>query len=76
MAIIDDILAGITDRAKIVVEPDRAAAIKSAVESMKADDCLILAGKGHENYQIIGTKKRPFDDKKCVKQCLKEVYGP
>jgi UDP-N-acetylmuramoyl-L-alanyl-D-glutamate--2,6-diaminopimelate ligase len=58
------------------VEPDRAIAIKLAVKSMNADDCLILAGKGHENYQIIGTKKHPFDDKTCVKQSLKEVYGP
>jgi UDP-N-acetylmuramoyl-L-alanyl-D-glutamate--2,6-diaminopimelate ligase len=76
LSIIDDILEGITDRAKIVVEPDRAVAIKRAVTAMNTDDCLILAGKGHENYQIIGTKKHPFDDKTCVKHCLKEVYGP
>jgi UDP-N-acetylmuramoyl-L-alanyl-D-glutamate--2,6-diaminopimelate ligase len=76
MAIIEDILAGIVDRTKIVVEPDRAIAIKLAVKSMNTDDCLILAGKGHENYQIIGTKKNPFDDKKYVKQCLEGVYSP
>jgi UDP-N-acetylmuramoyl-L-alanyl-D-glutamate--2,6-diaminopimelate ligase len=76
LAIIDEILVGITDHAKIVVEPDRAVAIKQAVIAMDTDDCLILAGKGHENYQIIGTKKHPFDDKTCVKQCLKEIYGP
>jgi len=76
LIIIDDILNGITDRTRIVVEPDRAAAIKQAVTSMNPQDCLIIAGKGHENYQIIGTKKNPFDDKSCVRQCLKEVYGP
>jgi UDP-N-acetylmuramoyl-L-alanyl-D-glutamate--2,6-diaminopimelate ligase len=75
LAIINDILKGINNSAKTAVEPDRAAAIKLAIESMSADDCLLIAGKGHENYQIIGTKKRAFDDKTCVRQCLKEVYG-
>ena len=75
LAIINDILKGINNSTKTAVEPDRAAAIKLAIESMSVDDCLLIAGKGHENYQIIGTKKRAFDDKTCVRQCLKEVYG-
>jgi UDP-N-acetylmuramoyl-L-alanyl-D-glutamate--2,6-diaminopimelate ligase len=75
LTIIEDILKGVGDRAKIAVESDRAAAIKQAIVSMAADDCLLIAGKGHENYQIIGTKKRAFDDITCVRQCLKEVYG-
>jgi UDP-N-acetylmuramoyl-L-alanyl-D-glutamate--2,6-diaminopimelate ligase len=75
LAIIDDIIKGIRDRTRIAVEPDRAAAIRKAIKAMGVDDCLIIAGKGHENYQIIGTKKNPFDHKQCVRQCLKEVYG-
>jgi len=76
LAIIGDILEGMKDRSRVRVEPDRAAAIRMAITAMSTDDCLIIAGKGHENYQIIGTKKHPFDDKTCVRQSLKEVCGP
>jgi UDP-N-acetylmuramoyl-L-alanyl-D-glutamate--2,6-diaminopimelate ligase len=75
-SIIGEILEGVRDRSRVRVEPDRAAAIRMAIAAMNTDDCLIIAGKGHENYQIIGTKKHPFDDRICVRQSLKEVYGP
>ena len=74
-AIIEDILQGVGDRSRVSVEPDRAAAIKLAILAMGHNDCLVIAGKGHENYQIIGTQKRDFDDKLCVRQCLKEIFG-
>jgi UDP-N-acetylmuramoyl-L-alanyl-D-glutamate--2,6-diaminopimelate ligase len=73
-AIIDDISEGITDNAHVMVEPDRAEAIKLAVTSMENDDCLIIAGKGHEDYQIIGTAKKPFDDKVHVLGSIKELF--
>lgn len=44
------------------VELERRAAIRLAVEGLKDDDVLVIAGKGHENYQIVGTEKRRFDD--------------
>jgi UDP-N-acetylmuramoyl-L-alanyl-D-glutamate--2,6-diaminopimelate ligase len=48
---------------RVLVEPDRAAAIARAIASAGADDTVLIAGKGHEDYQIIGTTKRHFDDR-------------
>jgi UDP-N-acetylmuramoyl-L-alanyl-D-glutamate--2,6-diaminopimelate ligase len=74
-SIIEDILKGIPDRTKIIAEPDRRKAICQAIRYMAVDDSLLIAGKGHEDYQIIGTRKISFDDRECVRRCLKEVYG-
>lgn len=62
--ILDDILAGFPPavRKRVMVEPDRRAAIRGAISTLNAGDVLLLAGKGHENYQIIGTQRLPFDD--------------
>lgn len=49
---------------------DRRAAIAHAVEIAQPDDVLLLAGKGHETYQVIGTEKVPFDEKEIVEQML------
>lgn len=75
LSIIEDIVKGVTDRTKILLEPDRETAICQAIRTMARDDCLVIAGKGHEDYQIIGTTKIAFDDRVCIRQCLKEVYG-
>jgi UDP-N-acetylmuramoyl-L-alanyl-D-glutamate--2,6-diaminopimelate ligase len=71
-AIIEDILAGFSDRTskRLIVEPDRATAIRLAIEEAKPNDMVLLAGKGHENYQIIGSQKRHFSD---VEEVLKIV---
>jgi len=45
------------------VEADRAHAIAYAVSSARQGDIILIAGKGHEDYQIIGTEKRSFDDR-------------
>jgi UDP-N-acetylmuramoyl-L-alanyl-D-glutamate--2,6-diaminopimelate ligase len=74
-AIIDNILEGITGDTDIMVEPDRNEAIRLGISSMSADDCLIIAGKGHEDYQIIGQVKKPFDDKISAEKNLKEIFG-
>lgn len=71
-AIIEDIMSGIKDTTRVLQEPDRGKAICHAVKAMKPDDCLVIAGKGHEDYQIIGTRKTSFDDRECVRRCLKE----
>jgi len=63
-AIIAEIVAGIPAdrRARVHVQPDRAAAIAAAVAAARTGDIVLIAGKGHEDYQIIGTEKRHFDD--------------
>ncbi|MGZ3476167.1 MAG: UDP-N-acetylmuramoyl-L-alanyl-D-glutamate--2,6-diaminopimelate ligase, partial [Polyangiales bacterium] len=59
-AIIAQILAGMSGNPR--VERDRAKAIELALADAGPDDVVLVAGKGHEDYQIIGTEKRPFDD--------------
>ena len=63
-AIIADILTGFSDTKQphILVESDRAEAIGLAVSIARRGDIILLAGKGHEDYQIIGTEKRHFSD--------------
>lgn len=64
-SILDDIERGMgrAPRRRIL---DRREAIRFAVESASADDLVLLAGKGHETYQIWGTEKRPFDEREIV----------
>ncbi|RDU57364.1 UDP-N-acetylmuramoyl-L-alanyl-D-glutamate--2,6-diaminopimelate ligase [Helicobacter sp. MIT 99-5507] len=61
--IIDDILVGIKNKDKVVVEADRAKAIALALSELKNDEILLILGKGDETYQIIGEEKIPFSDK-------------
>ena len=56
-----------------VVEPDRARAIAAAIGAARAGDCVVLAGKGHEDYQIVGTTKLPFDDRAEARRVLAEM---
>lgn len=69
-AIINDVLAGFVDGQPLVVNADRAAAIHEAVSLAQPDDVVLIAGKGHETYQIIGTDKQHFDDAEVVQQAL------
>jgi len=64
-SILDDMIAGLdaSTRAGITVEPDRRAAIQLAIHEAALDDTVLLAGKGHEDYQIIGEQKIHFDDR-------------
>jgi UDP-N-acetylmuramoyl-L-alanyl-D-glutamate--2,6-diaminopimelate ligase len=63
-SIIDEILTGMNDGggAKVLRESDRRAAIALAVREAKAGDTIVIAGKGHENYQILGDETIHFDD--------------
>lgn len=72
-AIIAEIAAGIEDTSRLAIEPDRTRAIRLGIETMRPDDCLLIAGKGHETYQIIGDRKIPFDDKAVVRSILEEL---
>jgi len=62
--IIDDILMGFeaTQRRKVHIQPDRRTAVADAIAMAETGDIVLLAGKGHENYQIIGQEKVEFDD--------------
>ena len=69
--IINDIVKDLKgDNFEIVYGRDKA--IKKGVLSLKENDILLILGKGHENYQIIGTEKRHFSDKEEVLKALKE----
>jgi UDP-N-acetylmuramoyl-L-alanyl-D-glutamate--2,6-diaminopimelate ligase len=70
--IVDDILAGITDRRRVTVELDRAGAIQQAVAEADAGDVVAVLGKGHENYQIMGTEKVPFSDRTTSEGALEQ----
>ncbi len=69
-SIIESILGGITQKSKVQVEVDRATAIQMAVEAAGIDDILVVAGKGHETYQILRDRTIDFDDRMVVKTAL------
>ncbi|MFO0962958.1 MAG: UDP-N-acetylmuramoyl-L-alanyl-D-glutamate--2,6-diaminopimelate ligase [Phycisphaerales bacterium] len=71
-SIIDEILTGRPAGATVPVQrqADRARAIELAVGEARAGDIVIIAGKGHEDYQIIGTEKRSFDDRLVARAAL------
>jgi UDP-N-acetylmuramoyl-L-alanyl-D-glutamate--2,6-diaminopimelate ligase len=71
--ILTDILLGISDHIKPIVESDRASAIKIAIEMAKSGDGVLIAGKGHEDYQILGTEKIHFDDREEARKVLKSI---
>ena len=58
---------------KVIV--DRREAIRFALEHAQPDDVIVLAGKGHEDYQIIGTTKHPFDERVIVREILETISG-
>jgi UDP-N-acetylmuramoyl-L-alanyl-D-glutamate--2,6-diaminopimelate ligase len=68
--IVAEILAGIADGAPVVVEHDRALAIRLALQRSVPDDVVLVAGKGHEDYQIYGKVRRPFADQAIVTAAL------
>jgi len=59
-------------RATKIIEPDRKKAIESAIKTAAGDDIVLIAGKGHETYQIIGTQKFNFSDKDIAQECLRK----
>ena len=63
VAIVADILAGLADPGRARVERDRAAAIGMALAGARPGDVVLVAGKGHEEVQIVGTEQRPFSDR-------------
>ena len=76
--ITNDILEGVRGIAKLgsyLLEPDRRKAIGLAVNMANPGDVVIVAGKGHEDYQIIGVEKLPFDDTKEALEAIRHSCG-
>ena len=72
-SIVEDILGGVQEPQKVKVELDRARCIQHAVEALSQEGILLVAGKGHEDYQIYGTEKRRFCDKETVMKVLEQA---
>ena len=75
-AIIEGILAGVPSREHVDVEPDRGAAIRLIIDRAGAEDIVLIAGKGHEDYQIVGDSKRHFDDREEAAAALSARVAP
>lgn len=75
LAILREIRVGVANSGGVAVEeiPDREAAIRAALERMEAGDICLVAGKGHENYQIVGAQKRHFSDVETSAKVLQEL---
>ena len=72
LAIMNDVLVGIRRKdTPCLVEPDRAAAIRRAIEEARPGDILILAGKGHETYQVLKDRTIAFDDRVVAREVLR-----
>jgi len=77
---IDAILAGMGSAARdgsgrVRVDPDRRKAIEAAIASAEAGDAVVIAGKGHETYQIIGDRVTHFDDRDVARETLARVLS-
>ncbi len=76
--IMEEILAGVSDRDRVIVQVDRREAIFEAVRTARSGDLVLIAGKGHEDYQIIadsaapgGTRKVHFDDREVAAEACR-----
>jgi UDP-N-acetylmuramoyl-L-alanyl-D-glutamate--2,6-diaminopimelate ligase len=70
-AIVADILKGLAHPDQVTVERDRAAAIARAIAESDAGDVVLIAGKGHEDYQIVGAERRSFSDREQAQLALR-----
>jgi UDP-N-acetylmuramoyl-L-alanyl-D-glutamate--2,6-diaminopimelate ligase len=77
LAIIDEIVAGIPEEraGTVLIEPDRRRAIRIALAEAHPGDTVVIAGKGHEQGQIVGDQRVPFDDRTVAEEELGELRG-
>lgn len=73
--IVEDVLAGLSDTVGVIAKVERGEAIELAIAQAGADDCILLAGKGHEDYQILADKTIDFSDLEVATQCLQRRGG-
>jgi len=74
-AIVADIRSGLPQGAKATVIHDRATAIRHALASAATDDVVLVAGKGHEDYQIVGAERRAFSDRAVIRAFRASAAG-
>ena len=74
-AILDDMVAGVGDAHNYLRITERGEAIRTAAMLAKAGDIILIAGKGHEDYQIIGTEKHHFDDREQVTLAFEHTHN-
>ena len=74
-AIAAGIGAGIPADKPFRIELDRARAIREALNEARENDVVVIAGKGHEDYQVYGQERRPFSDQKVVRATLAALPG-
>jgi len=70
--IVNDILSGMKNKNNIIVEIDRFKAIQQAIDFAKDEDIVLIAGKGHEDYQILSDEIIDFNDREITKDLLKK----
>jgi len=73
-AIIEEIRKGFTTEAGVLIEVDRRKAIERAISTMNPGDLLVIAGKGHETYQLMGSERFPFDDAQEALESLTRIF--
>lgn len=75
--IVDEVMTGVPEQMRCYTESivDRREAIHAAIRATRTNDVVLIAGKGHEDYQIIGTMKRPFDDRQIAHDALESVHS-
>ena len=73
LAIIAEIVAGTVSGRGVTTEPDRRAAIRAALARARPGDVVLVAGKGHETYQVIGARREHFDDREEIERFLREA---
>ena len=71
-SIANDIVAGFNDTTNVLIEPQREAAIRLCLDKAEANDIIIVAGKGHEDYQIIGSQKTNYNERDVVARLQQE----
>jgi UDP-N-acetylmuramoyl-L-alanyl-D-glutamate--2,6-diaminopimelate ligase len=76
LRILEDVVQGIPDGVDRVVESDRGVAIAQTIAEADAADLVLVAGKGHEDYQILGTEKVHFDDREEAQKALRRRLQP
>lgn len=74
-SIISDILSGMDKESEFAVIPDRADAIRYAIRYARADDIILLAGKGHETYEIDREGRHPFDERQIVQVAIRDYHS-
>ena len=73
--IIDEIISGIGDEGHYTVIEDRERAIEYVIRNARQGDVILLAGKGHEEYQINGESRIDFSEREIAEKYVKRYYG-